>query len=371
MREFVTRQGLFLLNWSGLRRVPAMLMEGPTGKTGQLGRLLLVGHEPWVQYLSRRFFLGEPKRELLNRITIRALPDFLDRFQQSVDLVIARVDRLSGRRTLEGTYLAVPEWVGTKLIVPDNLNEHVRSGGSIRRDMTLVRRHGYEPVLSNGNEDFEIFFHSFYLPFTHGRHGELASARTPEDLRRRMQRGGILWMQRAGRRVAAILFEVKGHAVDLLALGTLQGNHELVREGAIAALYYFAIDLARTRGCTIVDFKGSRPSLCDGLLRYKSKWGVTLYDKTDSYHDLFVRWGRVNEVVKDFLSHTPLIFRDEGRLSAICTDESQASGSLWVKGLHRMYLLTETGRRPMIDEGASLSIAGAGLASQQAFEGAK
>jgi hypothetical protein len=248
---------------------------------------------------------------------------------------------------LSDAYVAVPEWVGTKLMVPDNLDAHVRSGGSIRRDMTLVRRHGYQPVLSDGKDDLETFYHSFYIPFTHERYGEMAFVRMADDLRRRVRRGGILWVQRAGSRVAAVLFELHEDTVDLLALGTLKGDRELVKEGAIAALYYFIIELARARGCRIVDFRGSRPSLCDGLLRYKSKWGATLYDKTDSYHDLFIRWGRLNGVVKEFFSHTPLIFRDEGQLSAVFADESNSAESLWVNGLRRLYLLTESGRQPI------------------------
>jgi len=68
------------------------------------------------------------------------------------------------------------------------------------------------------------------------------------------------------------------------------------------------------------------------------------------YYDLLVRWNGVNGVVKDFLSHTGLIFRDEGRLSGIHADESQSRRSLWIGGLHQLYLLTETGRQPMIDE---------------------
>ncbi len=342
-RERAMRQGLFLLNWSGVRKVPAVLLHGMRQGTGRPGSLLIVGDEPWIHYLPRRFFVSEPKRQLLGRIGIRALPEFLNRHQSTVDLTIARVDRLSGRRMFTKEYLAVPEWVGTRLVVPVDLDRQVRSGGSIRRDMTLVRRHGYQPVLSDGRDDLGTFYDSFYVPFSHGRHGELTFIRTDLDLRRRVRHGGILWLQRGGRRVAGILFEVKEHTVDLLALGTLAGNLDLVKEGAIAALYYFIIDMAQKRGCRVVDFRGSRPTLADGLLRYKSKWGAVLYDKTDSYHDLFVRWSRASDSVKEFLSQTPLIFRDGGGLSALLGDTPSHSQALWVDGLRRWYRLTDSG----------------------------
>lgn len=342
-RECATRQGLFLMSWSGISKVPAVLLRGVTQGTGREGSLLIVGEEPWAHYLPRRFFAGEPTREMLGRIGMRELPGFLNRLRPSVDLTIARVDRLSGRRIFTKEYLAVPEWVGTRLVVTGDLERHVRSGGSIRRDMTLVRRHGYQPVLSDGREDLDTFYDSFYTPFSHGRHGELTAVRAVRDLRRRVRRGGILWLQRDGRRVAGILFEAKEDTVDLLALGTLAGDLELVKEGAVAALYYFIINLAQQRGCRVVDFRGSRPTLSDGLLRYKSKWGAHLHEKTDSYYDLFVRWSRPSDVVKEFLARTPLIFRDEGGLSALVGDEPSHPQMLWVDGLRHWYRLTDAG----------------------------
>lgn len=114
-----------------------------------------------------------------------------------------------------------------------------------------------------------------------------------------------------------------------------------MKEGALAALYYFIIDLARTRACRVVDFRGSRPSLRDGVLRYKCKWGTTLYDKADSFYDLLVWWPEVTAVIRDFLNHTPLIYRDEGRFSGLVGSEPQRAHDLRINGLRRLSCLTE------------------------------
>lgn len=359
MREFITRQGLFLLGWSELRQVPAFLLRGPTHKIGQPGRLLLVGHEPWAQYLPRRFFSGEPTRELLGQIAIRALPEFLERFQQSVDLTIVRVDRLSARRFFGKDYLAVPEWVGMRLAVPEDLDALVRGNRSIREDMRLVRRHKLQPLLTEGEERFQEFYESMYIPFSRARHGAMAFIKSRHDLRRRLRTGGIIWITWNNRPLAGMLFEPKNATLDLQAIGLATGELPLNKRGIMAALYYYSIAHARQLKCAEADFRGVRPSLHDGLLRYKRKWGNILYDKTDTYYDLLVRWNVVNGVVKNFLSHTGLIFREEGRLSAIHADESQSRQSLWIGGLHRLYLLTESGRHPIIDEEISSSVAGA------------
>lgn len=361
--------GLFALTGLGLRRIPVVLLRGPTNPSGQIGTLLVAGHEPWVGYLPGRFFEGELQRERIGNVLAGELPALLNRLRASADLTIVRVDRLSAQRFLGKDYLAVPEWVGMRLAVPDDLDALVRGNRSIREDMRLVRRHKLQPLLTEGEERFQEFYDSMYLPFSRARHGAMAFIKSRHDLRRRLRTGGILWITRDNHPLAGMLFERINATLDLQAIGMATGELPLKKRGIMAALYYYSIAYARQLKCAEVDFRGVRPSLHDGLLRYKRKWGNTLYDKTDTYYDLLVRWNVVNGVVKDFLSHTGLIFREEGRLSAIHADESQSRQSLWIEGLHQLYLLTEAGCQPMMDESASLSIASAKTDSQQAPQG--
>jgi hypothetical protein len=370
-QTLLTRYGLFAVACLGLRRVPVVLLRGATNQSGQHGTMLVAGHDPWVSYLPNRFFVGEPQRELVGNVSPWELPALLDRLRASADLTIVRIDRLSAQKFPGKDYLAVPEWVGMRLGVPDDLDSLVRCNRSIREDMRLVRRHKLQPLVTEGEERFHQFYDSMYVPFSRARHGAMAFVKSRQDLRRRLRKGGILWVIRDNHPLAGILFERGNDTLDLQAIGMATGELPLNKRGIMAAIYYYSIAHARQLSCAEVDFRGARPSLHDGLLRYKRKWGTTLYDKTDMYYDLLVRWNGVNGVVRDFLSHTGLIFRDEGRLSAIHADESQSPRSLWIGGLHRLYLLTESGRQPMMNEGASLSIAGAGPDSQQAYQGAK
>jgi hypothetical protein len=332
----LTRYGLFAVARLGLRRVPVVLLRGATNQSGQRGTLLVAGHDPWANYLPSRFFVGKPQRELVGNVLPRHLPALLDRMRAAADMTIVRMDRLSARLWFGRDYLAVPEWVGTRLTVPDDLDALVRSSSNIQRDVRRIRTRRYRSVLSTGDEDFDLFYDRFYLPLSKARYQELLVVRTADDLRRRARRGGILWAQREGRAVSALLFETKGGSLDVLAVGARDGDLALVKEGAIAALYFFVIDMARRGGHRTIDFRGSRPSLSDGVLRYKSKWGATLYDKADSYHDLFIRWGRATDTVTNFLSHTPLIFREDGGFSALIGTVPNEH-ELWVGGLRRWY----------------------------------
>ena len=360
-QTLLTRYGLFALACLGLRRIPVVLLRGPTHTSNRQGTLLVAGHDPWVSYLPSRFFVGEPHRERVGNVLPWELPALLNRLRASADLTIVRADRLSAQKFFGKDYLVVPEWVGMRLAVPDDLDSLVRCNRSIREDMRLARRHKLQPLVTEREERFQEFYDSMYVPFSRARHGTMAFVKSRNDLRRRLQKGGILWVIRDNRPLAGILFERKDDTLDLQAIGLATGELPLNKRGIMAALYYYSIAHARQLKCAEVDFRGSQPSVHDGLLRYKRKWGNILYDKTDTHYDLLVSWNVVNGVVKDFLSHTGLIFRDEGRLSAIHADDSQSRQSLWIAGLHRLYLLTESGRRPMMVEEAFSIAAGARL----------
>lgn len=45
LREGITRVGLALLGWSGLRKTPVARLRGPTRGSGRPGVLLVAGHE--------------------------------------------------------------------------------------------------------------------------------------------------------------------------------------------------------------------------------------------------------------------------------------------------------------------------------------
>lgn len=349
-QALVPRYGFYAWSCLGLRGVPVVLLRGPTLQSGQIGTLLVAGHDPWVAYLPNRFFIGEPERELIGHVSLWELPALLDRLRESADLTIVRADRLSAKKYFGKDYLAVPEWIDMRLAVPGDLDELVRRNGSIREDMRLARKHKLQPVVTEGEERFDEFYDSMYVPFSRGRHGAMAIIKGRQELRRFIRKGGILWIMQDNQPLAGVLYERKTDILNLLAIGMATGELPLKKRGIMAALYYYSIQHARQLGFAEVNFRAARPSLHDGLLRYKRKWGNALFDNPNSYYDLLIRWNSVDGVVKDFFSHTGLIFREEGRLSAIHADESQDRHSLWIEGLHHLYLLTESGLQPMIDE---------------------
>lgn len=333
-------------------RVPVTRLRGPTYPDGQPGTVITAGAEPGVNYWVQRFFVGQPQRELVGKRPLWLLPRILKRPRVSADLTIARVDRLSSRLLFDATYLFVPEWVGSRLAEPDPA-KLLSASHSVRDDLRIVRRNGLTSEVSHTEADFDLFYYTMHVPFIRQRHGEQGIIRNIHKLRRCFRRGGLLWIRRGGQRISGVIFQQQDHVLRFVALGTVNGEWTPVKAGAIAALYYYALEYAHKLGCRSIDFGGCRPSLGDGPLRYKRKWGMSLVEKHDAYYDFLVHWNRLSEPVAAFLAHTPLIFRDRDGLSAIQVinqsepvtqvDVRKTYHATWMAGLHRLYLVAASG----------------------------
>jgi hypothetical protein len=351
--KHVTNLGVHFALASLTPRFPVFWLRGTARPSGRQATLLVAGKEPWVHYLPQRFFYGEPRREWITNASIWTLPGLLRRLRSSADLTIARVDRISARLFFGEDYLHVPEWILTDMEVPSDMDAYVRSSGNRAEDMRRVRRHHLRSVVSHDESDFDFFYHKMHLPYVRQRHGKLAFAANAAAWRRRFRRGGIIWVERDRECVAGTLFDVHLGVFYSMAVGTAGGEAQPLHDGALAATYLYGLDYARQHGCTRINYGGSRPSLHDGVLRYKYKWGVTIKELRGCYFDLLVHWNRPDDVVADFLSHTSLVFRDRGGLSAIhalktalpatAGDVLNAHHTLWMRGLQRLYLFSAAG----------------------------
>ena len=331
-------------------RVPVSILRGPARSGGNSGAVLHAGTGEGINYLISRFFEGGYEKEVLGRVPLWNLSRRLKSLRGSTDVTIVRVDRLSSRLLFDKDYLAAPEWVGSILKVPENLEELSRGNPSLKFDLKAVRLNGITTEISENEEDCEEFYRTLYVPLIRKRHGEQAFVRNINWVRRVFRRGGLIWARRHGKIVAGGVFQLKDKTLVFEILGTLGGEWEIVEGGGIAALYVFIINYAKKIGCKFIAFGGSRPSLTDGVLRYKRKWGVDVVEKKDVWYDFLIYWREFNEKVASFLSQTPLIFRDKGGLSGIkVIDEREpVTGreaekirrSLWMPGLKSLYLFS-------------------------------
>ena len=89
-------------------------------------------------------------------------------------------------------------------------------------------------------------------------------------------------MRMGDERIAGIVFHRARDAFFCDAFGALGEDGRSGKSGAAAGIFHFCIREAREMGCRQVDFGGFRPSLDDGLLRFKRKFGVRLVKQRDA-----------------------------------------------------------------------------------------
>ena len=123
----------------------------------------------------------------------------------------------------------------------------------------------------------------------------------------------------------------------LWSAGVRDGDRRYVKQGALAASYYFSFQHLAEKGFDSVSLGLSRAFLNDGVLRYKRKWSQRLVSALPFAIALKV----VAETpgCESFLRNNPFIFERAGELcgAVFLTDEGPLTAKE-VKRLKREYL---------------------------------
>jgi hypothetical protein len=336
--------------------VAVTLLRGVTAHEGRPATMLVAGREKRVRWLIERFFAAPPERETRGHVPAWRLARTLRQARGSADLTVAHLARASSASLGFGDdYLPVPDWIGMRLVAPFAPDGAGRLGHDLSLDLRRVRLGRWAAEVSHRASDFTAFYRDMYVPYVRGRHGADAYIQSDRRLRRTFRQGGLLWVSRDGERRAGLLFEHRQGTLVSAATGAAGDPARPLREGAIAATYVHMLDYARSAGCAEIDLRGSRPSLDDGVTRYKRKWGASVYDRPDVLTTTLVHWHRMTPAAREFLAHTSLVFRDGGALSALVvarqgeqagTDPGDTWTRLGIPGLRRMIVVGATTSEP-------------------------
>ncbi|HXJ84499.1 MAG TPA: GNAT family N-acetyltransferase [Candidatus Methylomirabilis sp.] len=337
--EDLGKFGLACLTCYRQRRVGVSLLRGPT-HTGATATVLTAGD---ASFLTQHIFAEPPTREVVGESPWWMVRRHL---RASADLSIALVPRLVATGIAGRDCLVVPEWISLRVPVPDDVRQASRLSGSVADDLRIVRRNRLTHSLVAAPEGLDDLYTRMYVPFIRRRYGATAPMRNLRHLRVLCRYGGLLWLERDGQRIAGLVFQRRNDQLRVLCVGTLDGDYRHVKAGAMAALYAAVLEHARGSGCTLVDFGGTRPSVTDGLFRYKRKWGGAIAPYRDCVSAYVVRWDGWNDVVADLLARTGLVVADQGRFSAVrvITDgqsPSAAHRECWTAGLSQLHLISD------------------------------
>jgi hypothetical protein len=322
---------------------------GPVGAKS----VKLVSPNAASHYLAHRFLGSEAIRQWAGQTSLPNLLAGQGRLAGGADLLITKLSPRMSRLMGLGNVLRVPERVCLQAKLPFDETTRKQVARSNRQNIRRIRKNNFSYRVTDRREDFDYFFHDMYLPFIKDRFEDSAEVYSYKSALEMFRHGVILWAVQDGRVVAGSLTEKAGDVAKAIVIGTAGGSHEPINAGAHSALYFFSIEWAAEQGFKFLDMGGSRPSLADGVLVTKRRWGAGLA-WPNQHHDLIVHWTRCSHAVRRFLEQTPLIFRDADGLSGITAVNPQTDTDLaavrkqaerhWISGLKRVIVISDLAR---------------------------
>jgi hypothetical protein len=188
------------------------------------------------------------------------------------DLVAVEVPRAWQACLPAGAQLRMPAWVSQELLAVGKST--VTLPAPIRKEVSRhCRRNAYELRFSTDLSDIRRFYANLYRPYVMARFGTGAVV-VDEKQFLAVSRGMTLAMlMAAGDWVAGLLLQQRG---GNLHLGWFGSASVPPRAGASEVLDARSIEWGAANGVDRVVMGHSRPSLADGVVRYKSRFGATI-----------------------------------------------------------------------------------------------
>ena len=278
---------------------------------GQGGPLTVsyAGYEYAKPHLKSILFTEEPAEREIGRVPIWRLDRLAD--SADTDLIYIVADKMLIRKPPRQNALVQPFRTSLTVDIRGEWQEVVQRfhRNTRRYEMRLIRKYGYTYEISHSIADFETFFHTMYLPTMRKRHGALATSMSLEEARQYFRRGLLVLAKRDGQYVAGSVGYLERKVLYAIVIGALNGDEQLIKEGAMTACYYSWIHWAHQQGYETVDFWGSKPYLAD-LFLYKRKWGATVGVPAGMPTRIWLTIQRDTPAVRQFLKDNPCITLD-------------------------------------------------------------
>jgi hypothetical protein len=294
--------------------LPVRLLQGQA-HTGPI-TVSYVGLQFFEPFLKSVLFETDPFEQHIKRIPVWRCKEITD--LQS-DLIVVEAAKHLIRRLPQQNAIITPEFVEHELGVSGEWEEvQRRLRKRMRDEIRLTRKYGYQYKISRNAQDFKKFYYDMYLPTVHSRHKDAAS---PMPLRQAFEyfRYGLLFLvERDGRRVCGLVCHLKHDTVRLMVMGIVNGDKQLLKEGAADALYYLLIQWANLHGYQAISFLGSGTRLNSGLFQYKRKWGTTISVSNTLHRQIWIKIQRNTPAAVQFLKDNPFVIIDrDGKLHGL------------------------------------------------------
>lgn len=299
-------------------KADAILLMGKEKHSGAPLRVFYFGLGENLAYLAELLFSEYENAIQAPDVNPWRATAWCEKFQAGVDIVILDLPWPVCRYVRNDGFLTLAPWVNMVIPIGKTWETVVsRWAKNVKgEDLRRIRKHQLNFRTIDSEQAFRDFYHAFYVPYVTMRFRDAVFIEPEAKIVAVHEYGEIIEILREDTVIAAgILIDTNG-SLGFHWTGVPEGLDPRMGDGAFAALYYFIVRLAYERGCYEVDCFTSRPTLTDGVVRYKRKWGAQLSGCDDMNGQILLKPMRRNRAVTTFLEQNPLITRVDGGFTA-------------------------------------------------------
>jgi hypothetical protein len=253
------------------RRLRVELQQGQLRSDDAEISAIYVGNGTNADYLSSLLFATVRTRQVLQEIPPLSARSTIAKLPHAVDVVLC--ERAPLWAALGGTIdeVRMPAWIRQELPLIHDGRPWMLGRHREREAARLIRRHGFRIETTNDGDEKKEFFEKLYSPYLTSRHGPAAVVVDRNRFSATAAGATLVKLFAGDDWVAGMLLHWRGSVVKF---GWYGANIERPYSGASEMLDVLCIRMASQRGATMVNFGHSRPSLADGVVRYKRKFGT-------------------------------------------------------------------------------------------------
>jgi hypothetical protein len=178
-----------------------------------------------------------------------------------------------------------------------------------RNEVRKTERFGYEYEVSHSKADLEMFYHKMYVPTIQKRHGKLATIISEREAYQILRHGLLFLVKRDNDYAAGGLCFIEQGLLRFQEMGVLNGDEQLMKEGAVGAMNYLRICWAHKVNCLGVNFGECWPYM-SGIYQSKRKWGAKVGLPPHENKQIWLNVRRNTPAVAQFLEQNPWIVTD-------------------------------------------------------------
>ena len=269
-------------------KVDVFVLESTIGNENRSCNILYIGKRHQITFIKD--FLGTHARVLRSCGSLFpwSIRSYIERPESETDLTILNINNLLCCFLNLRDYLHLPSFVRSVLDLSGSFEDvRTKLHENIRRSIRKIQ--GTQYTIKHDEKTLKHFYYNMYIPYIKDRFGERAFIIHYAKMKRLLKAGFLLVVQKEKSWLSGAICRVRNRQFVIELIGVEGGDVQLLRQGALDALYYYSIIIALEKGCEKINFGNSRPFLNTGLVQYKKKWGTQIYPDDKQYRKLAVR----------------------------------------------------------------------------------